>query len=95
MEVDAAAVQCTRQGQAMRWVLEHEAVEAVEDLGRARSPNGAFTGPAHLAFVFRSTRKFELPLDAVLPLGCRFNPGVHPFRQPRGHPSRCGGEKRR
>ena len=34
-------------------------------------------------------------LDAFLSLGCRINPGVHPFRQPRGHPGQCGGEKRR
>jgi ATP-dependent helicase/nuclease subunit A len=56
----------TRQGEAMHWLLEHGAVEAAEGLesaGRPATTPGA--SPAHLAFVTRAAREFELPLDAV------------------------------
>jgi len=55
-----------RQGEAMHWLLEHGAVEAAEGLESAGSPDASpGASPAHLAFVTRAAREFELPLDAV------------------------------
>ena len=50
----------------MHWLLEHGAVEAAEGLESAGSPDASpGASPAHLAFVTRAAREFELPLDAV------------------------------
>ena len=50
----------------MHWLLEHGAVEAAEGLESAGSPAATpGASPAHLAFVTRAAREFELPLDAV------------------------------
>jgi ATP-dependent helicase/nuclease subunit A len=55
-----------RLGEAMHWLLEHGAVEAAEGLESAGSPAATpGASPAHLAFVTRAAREFELPLDAV------------------------------
>jgi ATP-dependent helicase/nuclease subunit A len=65
-EAIQAASELARQGQAMHWLLEHGAVEVVEGPDGADSPGAASDAkPAHLAFVTRAAREFELPMDAV------------------------------
>jgi len=65
-EVVETRSEVARLGEGMHWLLEHGAVEAAEGLESASSP-GTTPGasPAHLAFVTRASREFELPLDAV------------------------------
>jgi ATP-dependent helicase/nuclease subunit A len=53
-------------GEAMHWLLEHGAVEAAEGLESAGSPaTTPGASRAHLAFVTRAAREFELPLDVA------------------------------
>ncbi len=65
-EVNEAASELSRQGQTMHWLLEHGAVEVAEGPDVAGSPDASpDAGPAHLAFVTRAAREFELPIEAV------------------------------
>jgi hypothetical protein len=50
----------------MHWLLEHGAVEVAEGLESAGSPATTLgASRAHLAFVTRAAREFELPLDVA------------------------------